>query len=313
MEFLYTAKRVKEVVEQLFKGKTNRIIVSGFIGSNILKKLKIKPEGLKVYCWDHPICTNPKAIREMLDSNVEVFFVNNLHSKIYLNQKSFVITSANFSLSGFGYNRQKEIGLLCDRNEDLFNVEELIKSFGKFRKVGQKEIDLFESKFNFSQNKKEFPNEDNGKIPTYVEWFESKNRKPWKFEYFTGYQDFLKNSVKNDGSKPNNWIYVKENNFAKNDLILSIKVTTNLDQVIKYHSFDWIFAEKIVINGDYIQATQYSKFNELKDSIPFKINKKFLDAIYDVLNEQVNLRQILKKENSFSMNILKKIYMKCVE
>ena len=58
------------------------------------------------------------ALERLLKSNAEIKGVKDLHSKLYLfDEKSVIVTSANFTQGGFFNN--KEFGILSDENKTV--------------------------------------------------------------------------------------------------------------------------------------------------------------------------------------------------
>lgn len=117
-----------DIITEIFKRKNDatklQIITSANIANFISGALDIK------------------AIKQLMDKNVEVYNYQNLHAKIYLfDCKKAIITSANLTHGGFYKNY--EYGIIISENEqniidqiyaDFINMMDDKDMFGKFKK-----------------------------------------------------------------------------------------------------------------------------------------------------------------------------------
>ena len=127
---------LKEFKTELI-GKNEVCIVSPFITDNIVKQLidNFKGSSIKVVTRYNlndfkKGVSSLSAIERLLNANAQIKGVKNLHSKLYLfEQKSVIITSANFTQGGFFNN--KEFGILTDEYRTVIDSSDYFNSLWK--------------------------------------------------------------------------------------------------------------------------------------------------------------------------------------
>ena len=112
-------------------------IVSPFITDSIVKQLVNNFKGSRIRVITRYNLNDFKrgvsslsAIEQLLKANTEIKGVKNLHSKLYLfEQKSVIITSANFTQGGFFNN--KEFGILSNEHKIIIESSDYFDALWK--------------------------------------------------------------------------------------------------------------------------------------------------------------------------------------
>lgn len=113
MKLLLNANDIRNAIRKVLRDSSDdRIIAVGFVGAEPLEWLP-SPEGIELYCWPRVGATHPDGIDKLLAANVNVHFVDRLHTKIYWGRNSgTVIGSANLSHSALDDDGLIEAGVL---------------------------------------------------------------------------------------------------------------------------------------------------------------------------------------------------------
>jgi hypothetical protein len=107
MRPLLSANSIRLAVhEVLAEPRQERVVAVAFVGTDPTRWLPPELKGIKLYCWPKPGSTNPASIEALLNMDVDVHFVDNLHAKVFWGAAGgAVIGSANLSENGMDDNR----------------------------------------------------------------------------------------------------------------------------------------------------------------------------------------------------------------
>lgn len=145
---IYTDELEQVVFESIRKAHNNIIIVSPFIGLNPVKQLVEVVKELKVSCtvitkFERRSFVNGgsslEALKLLVENNIEVFALQDLHSKVYLiDSINCVVGSANFTYGGLRNNYEillslDEASKVEEVNYYVNNLISLIKKSGDWR------------------------------------------------------------------------------------------------------------------------------------------------------------------------------------
>jgi len=112
----------------LKKIKPSKIAVA-FVGSGWKKY--ISPANLKEIILSPTFGSNPKAIEEIMNMIGEnnVYFLDNLHSKIYLGAESVLLGSSNLSNNGFSTSGLLEAGVVLSGQQNLQKCDAIFNDY----------------------------------------------------------------------------------------------------------------------------------------------------------------------------------------
>lgn len=98
MKPLLSATEMRNAIRKVLRSKNDdRTIAVGFVGADPLEWLPT-PAGITLYCWPRAGGTHPDGIDALLAADVDVRFVDRLHTKIYFGRRTGVVMgSANLS------------------------------------------------------------------------------------------------------------------------------------------------------------------------------------------------------------------------
>lgn len=125
MEICTSAKQLREAIKTVFPSK----IAVAFVGSGW--KQYVSPSHLKEIVLSPTIGSYPKAIEEIMDSigAENVYFLDKLHSKIYLGTESALLGSANLSDNGFSDSGLFEAGVVLTDTSTLAKLNVVFEDY----------------------------------------------------------------------------------------------------------------------------------------------------------------------------------------
>lgn len=102
MRPLLSANAIRTAVHNVLADPAQeRIVAVAFVGKKPTRWLPSDITGIKLYCWPKPGSTDPVSIAALLDNDVDVHFVEDLHAKVFWGEVGgAVIGSANLSENG---------------------------------------------------------------------------------------------------------------------------------------------------------------------------------------------------------------------
>jgi hypothetical protein len=191
MKPLVSASALRNAIRKVLQNpKEDRIIAVGFVGANPLEWLP-SPEGIELYCWPRAGATHPDGIDKLLAANVNVHFVDRLHTKIYWGRNTgTVIGSANLSHSALHDGGLIEAGVLLgpgDRAIRQFLLSLKGSAIGeddsRFSKVLEK---LREDDIQLRQRNPESrgPIVRTRRDRTFAEWMAMPHRQEWQLGHW---------------------------------------------------------------------------------------------------------------------------------
>ena len=197
MKILHNSQEIRDAIRRLFsEPKVRRVAMVAYVGADAQEYLP-SPAGVELVCWDKEGCTDPDAIRALRSLGARVSFAKNLHMKIYwAENRGVIIGSANLSHNGLSDNGLYEIAVLLPaKSVDVDTLKTRVNPVPVTPRHLH-DLDLRTLKYR-SRNagKTVYPpgtrkRGSKKSIPTFAEWYESKDRKSWRIfpygEYFKG-------------------------------------------------------------------------------------------------------------------------------
>ena len=117
---LYDAAAMRKAIAHLFDKQHHqrrRIACVAYVGQDCRKFIP-HPKGVEVYCWPQVGATNPDGIQSLVDAGAIVWFVDQLHTKVYWTDGvGCIVGSANLTNNAlFGDGRLVEFGLALNQS-----------------------------------------------------------------------------------------------------------------------------------------------------------------------------------------------------
>lgn len=143
-EFL-TTEGVSLHIANIIKESRNKLaLVSPYLqlsmeSFNLLKDASNRNIQIKLVFGKKKLNKNEKKLLKQIE-NVELFFLKDLHSKCYLNEKNLIITSMN--LIKYSQQNNREMGILFERGKDDVIFDQAIEEV-KSILASSARIDLF--------------------------------------------------------------------------------------------------------------------------------------------------------------------------
>ena len=305
MTILTTNTQIRKAICSLMLNpEPRRVILSGFIGAGA-EMLIPNPKGVEIYCWDRAGGTNPDAVRALIEKGADVYFVRNLHAKVYWSSsQGCVIGSANLSQNGLGPSGLTEIAVQLPQG--AFDMDRYLRSLKAIR-VTKKNLDAFELRCAIYRGRNEGkevnePGKSNKqgsvKTPKFPEWFAkpSVTRREWRLEVFSDNfsveddQRLVAEEILDPADVGNAWYWTGTRGMTTpGRALLSVEV-----EGTERFKICWCFAQKQSRPANLggileetgapflaIQRAETSSFGPL----PFAIDKPFRAAVKKLLRE----------------------------
>ncbi len=183
MKVLYNSTEVQQAVRRLFAtAKGRRIAITAFVGNNAIAYLP-KPRGIELVCWPKAGGTNPNAVRDLMEREVDVSFANRVHMKVYWTEdKGAIVTSANLSTSALGSGSLKEIGVLLP--SDAVNIERVLASVNP-HPVSETELDKLDKAHRaYFKANPDAQTLHKGRGRSFKTWYSMRSRSKWKIGWY---------------------------------------------------------------------------------------------------------------------------------
>lgn len=267
----------------------------------------IKTKKIREFIVSPTVGSNPHAISSVIKSIgiSNVYFIDNLHSKLYIGKKGAIIGSANLSRNALDEQGLLELGVLIDSEKDMKKVNQLFNEYKKIAKKlytnsSLKELRIAKlyndhHKIILSFNKK-LSNVPKRYFEDYV-WGVDE---PFKLSWY----EFLPEDVSSYNKKQfykefpgANWKDIYSNIWCDMEIPKGDKIdegewllTFFLDKnsKCKKTGLEWMFIDKKIKNaykkGYYPDSVLQLK-NFRHSSPPFIIDRKFKSLFAEVINE----------------------------
>lgn len=270
MRILYKSSEIRNGIISLFENsKGRRVAISAFVGKGAEDYLP-NPKGIELICWPKAGSTNPHTIRKLIQSRVKVFFVDNIHTKLYWTSDiGAIVTSANLSTNALGSGGLIEFGVLMDSSEiDIDQVINKLKLDDVSKNGNLSLHNLDEAHKDFTKHNPR-DNTRNNKTQDFNEWIaNSPNlREKWKLVILGPGGIELAPSIKSklkkeypDRNSYNSWMNAEKGKFFENEWILQLTVSTRKN----VSNIDWIYADKV------FQVTEKEK-REVNDGFDMQV------------------------------------------
>jgi hypothetical protein len=127
-----TGTLAKTIREVLAPGNGRRVVIVAFVGDDALQFVGggAAAKGMEIYCWDNPTSTSPRGLRNLLRAEAKIFFVSDLHMKVYWAQRGgYVIGSPNLSAAALDdeRNRNQLEAAVFDSDAEAFPLEDVMR------------------------------------------------------------------------------------------------------------------------------------------------------------------------------------------
>lgn len=180
---IYGERDIAKEIRRLFETTTGeRIVITAFVGLNPRRYVG-DPIGMEIYCWPHPLATHPRGLRDLFGL-AELYFVKNLHMKIYWSDRGAVVGSANLSGSALDEGGLSEAAVVFDDPADV-PIAQIKRSLKGVEKVDEDILNRFERLFNRSRPKNEPKprSEGSNRSASFAEWLALPAPPPWKLAF----------------------------------------------------------------------------------------------------------------------------------
>ncbi|CAK8725299.1 Phospholipase D-like domain-containing protein [Candidatus Electrothrix laxa] len=259
------------------------------------------------------IGSNPRAIQDVVQKIgwENVYFLKELHAKIYIGDRSAVVGSANLTKNGLSGNRLFE---LCVETDDVKLLEKLNSTFNTLQKKARQQYPTTESKKNclkaleklwgagisnriFSNDSEPIQNfstfELLGKDHFYVCWYQLGD-----LEYSEEVKDIeplaeeILMFAETDEVKANKWVFTWR--------------ITNESVPHKTAKPNWLYIHQIFPQGVIEKDSAYTKCAIQRSDLatpkpPFEINKKVIEAFKNAIQDKAIAKYLIQAPNEFSL------------
>lgn len=288
----------KDIARSIKKCRPHLIAVA-YIG--IDWKNFIDHENLDKIIISPTLGSNPYAIEELVKFVTwdKVFFLNNLHAKIYIGKKSAIIGSSNLTKNGLAESDGlleaatkikksktiKEITLYYEELENLANKMYLNEESKKERLLYLKTIWSKAYSHSIIKEKKRSDNSLINYEPLtnqdfYIAWYQEDDN----YEYSSKIdpiEDFIEEEMH----------FLEEDKIFENKWILSWRIT-NKDKPHKTVKPTWIYINEIINKGikskDSYKYTKlaFSRTDREKPKAPFELTDEVIKAFKDIISKE---------------------------
>lgn len=284
---------VQQTIKKIFgSSRGRRVAITAFVGNNASAYLP-NPKGVELVCWPKAGGTNPSAIRDLIDREVNIYFANAVHMKVYWTEdKGVVITSANLSTNALGAGKLKEIGVFLPSS--MVNIDKILNTLNAHL-ASEAEIDYLEKAHKDYMKRNPYFVANTQKKCTFGKWYRSKSRPKWKlvwyYEGIVRLADKSKSVLQSEHGAINyaELMSFPDNFFEDNDWLLCFNMDTDNPRWM-----EWMFVHhKIVVprsdkryksHGPY-QVIQVYPLSAYKEQTPFDIDNKFRQAFRKAVKE----------------------------
>jgi len=130
-------KNSEEISDQLKKIKLKKIAVA-YIGKDYKNYIENALDNLETIIVSQSNGNNPIAIKELIErenndktGKFKIYFLKNLHSKIYIGDDGVIIASANLSYNGLSNENNSliEIGYLINNKDEMILINNIFKEY----------------------------------------------------------------------------------------------------------------------------------------------------------------------------------------
>ncbi|TKB23180.1 hypothetical protein FCL47_23495 [Desulfopila sp. IMCC35006] len=275
-----------------------------FIDPNKIKKIIISPT----------IGSNPFAIESLVNeiSWEKVYFLNNLHAKIYIGANNAIVGSPNLSRNGLTTTGQQEAAI---KTKDKTIISDLLKYFNKLEELANKNYpDTKAKKKRLSELKIEWTNavrsgvikDDRKKTNQFSDY----NIVSCDDFYISWYQDdddfkYTENVLPIKELIEDELHIAEDDEVEKGKWILAWKITTQ-DRPYKDKKYaSWIYIDEIISQG--IESTSDYKYTKLalmlknKEELtpPFEITKDFYKAFSELVVDKKYLKYMIGDKKTY--------------
>ena len=139
MKILTEAKQIREALEEV---EPSQIAVA-YVGADWDDYISV--DDLEEIIVSPTIGSNPRAIESIMNikGHENVYFLNELHSKIYIGSNSALVGSCNLTYNALSGNRLLEVAILLENNS---SVSQLLGTFNDYKESAEIQYPDFESK-----------------------------------------------------------------------------------------------------------------------------------------------------------------------
>jgi hypothetical protein len=291
---LLSANAIRTAVQNVLADpRQERVVVVAFVGKDPTRWLPSDMKGIKLYCWPKPGSTNPASIEALLNEEVDVHFVDNLHAKVFWGETGgAVIGSANLSENGMEDERLIEAAVQLESgNPAIVEFLDSIKS-----RAVRSDNPRFKEAFdrlhvadvqhwrNNPPQPKAVGSYKNESIPTFGDWCDSKMPERWQLGWWEETRDPPRDaanefSSRYPGAEYETWLPCAEGELINNVATLCIKLNSNFWRVaLRPQPFWWYPEDFVVSKQKNAQKFPYNWFARVAvppgRSVPFDSREK---------------------------------------
>ncbi len=192
MQVLIRPSEIRTAIREILRDPTDeRVVAVAFVGSDALSFIQSSPRKMAIYCWPRAGGTNPDAIDELVRADAHVYFVKQLHAKVYWSRKGgALIGSANLTRNALGEKPLLEAAVRVPPG--AFDIQTLIRSMNVLPDFATELNLLHEAHVRFLQ-RNPLPRDSTNSpkpLPSFRKWLSSGGiRKPWRLGWYDGYAD----------------------------------------------------------------------------------------------------------------------------
>ena len=187
MRILTGTRSIRAKIKNLLSDpEDERVVAVAYVGTDALSFLPDDPSGLTLYCWPQAGGTNPYAVQQLRDAEVEVRFVKRLHAKVYWSRtRGALIGSANLTTNALGEQALQEAAVWVPPG--AFDMDSFTKSLKVEADFADTLKRLHEAHVRFSRR-----NPPPGRPPvgrpkvlaSFPQWMDREGRAEWRLGWY---------------------------------------------------------------------------------------------------------------------------------
>ncbi|UVW30708.1 phospholipase D family protein [Massilia sp. H6] len=265
MRALLSANAIRTAVHDvLVDPSQDRVVAVAFVGKDPTRWLPSNLKGIQLYCWPKLGSTNPASIETLLNMDVEVHFVENLHAKLFWGAAGgAVIGSANLSENGMDENRLIEAAVHLPAGDPA--IADFLSSIHA-RAVGSKEHEkefrrqldrLHIADVQYLQRNPHPRKAASGEKPaasrTFGDWSESKMPERWQLGWWEEKAEpprdaAVEFSSRYPGQQYESWLPGVKGELIEGVATLSVKFSSDPRRVLVRPAPYWWYPEDCIVS-----------------------------------------------------------------
>ena len=287
MKYLTNSSAIKSELENLFSHSGRKWAVVAYVGYGALDQIPAGTRDLKVVCCPKPGATNPDGVRRLLNHGIEVYFCENLHTKLYWTENVGVIVgSANLSSNALSESGQHEFAVFnADPN---FDIEGVLSKLS-YAPVTEESLASLDTEHTAITNRHRDSDEQGRKALSFYEASRQMVPRKWKFITWCELREsneLIEQKVLSSTGQ-SKWVNdndVAPNKFKVGDFVLQVHVDKK-DERIRRANCKWLRVDLIVKHKRSAHAAIQLTSISNGPPPPFEIDSRFKKVIKQLYNE----------------------------